>query len=987
MTSLEPVPTRRHPIDWRGVAAIMLGLAALATALAARGPAIAERAEYSWPPPELPSASPARTWYAPLLVARHEAEQINARIPCGSERALSGAGRSVTLFATTRDWPVWHGLAAVRRPDGNVTINVGRQVLGRYSQRLDGSECNLDIVVEGLTWRIRQDGEPTDTGEIERAPMVSGLYTELDLRSEPGLSVSVLPYAQDTRPSTRQTFLRLLTLVLLSAAVLAITRRPGKRRPRLNSRPRIGAQDGLVAAVLAFWWFLAPLHFDDGWVRARQLNALASGGFSSYYEHWGANLPLATWLEWLQQFVVAHTSSLVLDRLPTVAVLAATWIVCRHCLVHLLNRGPSRRDIAWWAGGIVFAVGAAAFGMTMRPEPAVALLSVGVLACCIRYARSPTIIALVAGVVLCGLAVTIHPAGAVAVAPLIVCVPRAWRDARAGVAFSPLALGALIPIGLAWSLLLAYLDSDATHRSESVELIRRGGWHNAGPLQEHWRYGYLSDVGASPLRREFVVLLLLAVAAWLAVRSPPRTLMDRLPVASIAIGLLLLAVTPSKWIWHFGGLIGYTAVAIGFESSRLEKVHLSWLKRAGIVLAVLFASLWAVTDRNAWGPLDFGNTGWLRLPILFVAATVVGGVASFALGRTRRTHLLVTPTVAAAILATTVVTFAAEAATTNGWSTFRQSLASVARRDHCGLASNILVPTIGSMRPLTPIDVGEPKPQLASDSLRQRALLAPRPASERIYWLSSRAIGVFVRGDHAPKARLWVVWGRVDDAGFHVQRSGSVQLPSPAGGYATEWTLITERLMPPRPRGANAVLLDAVRKKGEPTRALLTRPVAFESRRLDDLLANGTHAVVDPFLFEATPCAPLPQLVYGVADPPTLLLEWHWGPDFASLTSPFRGVVDAFTRSMFRSRASKTKGSSSRTGPLQIGATPRLLQRVGSLAVNSVGPAARQRPQTGPQVAAVQSPLDRMRQMTRGPGHGRRDGIGRRRAHYHRHHA
>ena len=99
-------------------------------------------------------------------------------------------------------------------------------------------------------------------------------------------------------------------------------------------------QDGVVVSVVGAWWLLAPLEGDDGWVRARELNSLVSGGFSNYYEYYGTNLPLATWFEWLQHFLVAHTTSLALMRLPMVLLVLATWVVCRFVLTRLLGREP-----------------------------------------------------------------------------------------------------------------------------------------------------------------------------------------------------------------------------------------------------------------------------------------------------------------------------------------------------------------------------------------------------------------------------------------------------------------------------------------------------------------------------------------------------------------------------------------------------------------------------------------------------------------------
>ena len=49
-----------------------------------------------------------------------------------------------------------------------------------------------------------------------------------------------------------------------------------------------------------------------------------------------------------------------------------------------------------------------------------------------------------------------------------------------------------------------------------------------------------------------------------------------------------------------------------------------------------------------------------------------------------------------------------------------------------------------------------------------------------------------------------------------------------------------------------------------------------------------------PYLFEALPCATLPRLELGVAEPPNLLLDG--GPPPLTIdTSPFLGVTDMFT--------------------------------------------------------------------------------------------
>ena len=178
------------------------------------------------------------------------------------------------------------------------------QCSGPRSRRALGRRAVWTSTSEVQVGRSACLTDPAVAGHSHFRPR-PGLVTELDLAAKPRSPVTVRPYAQDTHPSTRQTMLRLLRpcssparCARLQALALALGR---MRRYRVG---RASAQDGVVLGVTALWWLLAPLQDDDGWVRARQTNSLVSGGFSNYYEHWGANLPLATWYEWLQHFVM-----------------------------------------------------------------------------------------------------------------------------------------------------------------------------------------------------------------------------------------------------------------------------------------------------------------------------------------------------------------------------------------------------------------------------------------------------------------------------------------------------------------------------------------------------------------------------------------------------------------------------------------------------------------------------------------------------------
>ena len=649
------------------------------------------------------------------------------------------------------------------------------------------------------------------SGTLASPARVFGLITQLDLRAHPALGVTIRPIAQDTRASTAQTALRMLAaLLLVAATVLVLSAGPRRRAPTFR-RVRVTPQDFVVAFVLGAWWLLAPLHYDDGWVRARQTNSLASGGFSNYYEHWGSNLPLDMWLEWLQRFVVAHTSALAVDRIPSMLLLAATWWMCRASLTRTLGRNPSGREPAWWAAALTFCVGCMAFGVTLRPEPMVAVLATAVLASCLAYLAKPAIDLLLLALVLCGLAVTVHPAGAVAAAPLILCLPQIVRDARARISISVLPLLAALLIGGAWTLLLAFLDADTQSRETDAELIRSTGGHSDGILQELQRYGRLGENGASPVRRLFVGLLLLAAVTGIAALLRRRRLATCLPSASVALSLLLLPITPSKWIWHFGALIGVGAVALGVETYRLGDARSSQRARTLFAAAAVGIALAAGVEAYHSGPLDTGQLDWSVIPAWYVLAVLAGGAGVLVAGRRRllrRPTLVVLPVILASTIGMTMLLFAADTAATSGWTAARQATSSLVGRDACGVASDLVVSA--------PSGVRLAAPEVASRSRRLSSVVgtpaevspARLDAAGETRWFDvGRApIGLFIGGGWSPD-RTSSSPGAVE---AHRVLSGSV-LAKPIfinraeGPDFAHWRFVTEASFPARPLGARFV--------------------------------------------------------------------------------------------------------------------------------------------------------------------------------------
>src|SRR5207247_1966227 len=82
--------------------------------------------------------------------------------------------------------------------------------------------------------------------------------------------------------------------------------------------------------------------------------------------------------------------------------LAATWVLCRWAFGRVARAAPGRA--ALWTLATMFVVGAFAWGMTLRPEPVVALIVGGVLACTVRFLERGTAAPLAIAAVLVALA-------------------------------------------------------------------------------------------------------------------------------------------------------------------------------------------------------------------------------------------------------------------------------------------------------------------------------------------------------------------------------------------------------------------------------------------------------------------------------------------------------------------------------------------------------------------------------------------------------
>jgi hypothetical protein len=872
----------------------------------------------------LPEAKPDTMWFGPLVLAAQTPESLIAEVPCSAGNRLPGAVRPVTVLATSRT-PRQNGGFAVVQAGGDLIFEVGADEVARVPASQAGvtGECAYQIALENDRWSLTGPGNLRDGDSLTAMPVVTGFFSELDLRQGPSPSASVTTQPHATRTTIRQSALWIVAAlaIVIALVLLAFSGAPrgvwaaATSAVRAGLR-RLGVVDAGVGAALLGWWVLSPALYDDGWVAVRQRGFEAKRGFSDYYTGIGNNLPNGYWLEWLQHWITQSSETLLVLRLPALICLAVVWLICRWTLARLVDEGDTGRLQHWaMAGG--FTAGFMAWGMTLRPEPMTALLVTASLACAVRFHQVPAAGPLALLSLLIPLAITGHHAGVVALAPVLAVAVPLSRWARQQVRSAV----ALATVAFALLLTLAFIGSDIGQRAEDVRATRAYGGFPETWRDEIQRYDYLSiTVFANPLRRGWVALAGLIVLAYVLRSRHGRTALG-LPAASLGIALVLLIATPSKWPWHFGTLIGIAAVALATETVRL--VHDArraegWDVRPFVVVgAALLALVWAFGLREPSNPIDLraldwtDSTAWLSSATLATGLLLTLAYAAVIAVRVRGERLSAAPwhvaTRAALIVALPLITFTVgvlvvDAAKTSGWTLTRQNLQSFRGAAGCGLGDELRVPLLASRRPSSTGASRVPAwlPPIPDSGVRRHLLgnnVTGTPAASPWQTIPKRPFGLFVWGQTNAVA---LEWGRRTRNGV-AERLGSdsvtpVSLPADSGAYLP-WVFLTASELPEPPPTADSVRF-VVPNEASPRGSYVgvSAPVVYDTTALSQRLERGA-SLVHPTTHTYFPCARQPEIRNGVVEVPEHIVgdtDQNNPVLVVGTVGPFVGVLDLY---------------------------------------------------------------------------------------------
>jgi len=470
----------------------------------------------------------------------------------------------------------------------------------------------------------------------DKKPQVTGVFTDLKVPPQPGLSARI---DVDTRFVTRPTQLKLTAMVagvlcvIGSIAALAMLDRRWTLRRVTAVRHQLlrhWPSDLLVIGTLLVWHLIGAISSDDGYNLTIARVAGDAGYNANYYRYFGASEAPFDWYQSLLSALASVSTAGVWMRLPALLAAIGSWLILSHAVLPRLGSGRgglAGNRLAVATAGAVFLAAWLPFNNGLRPEP---LIAFGTLTVWMLVERTiatrrlaPTALAIMVAV----FSVTLAPQGVIALAPLLVgarTISRIIGARRPG--DGVLAQSAPLAAALSVFFVVVFRDQTLAGVAESVRIK-----YVVGPTipwyQDFLRYYFLTveeGVEASLTRRFAVFVMLLCLFGMLVIllRKGRIPGIARGPVwrltGSTALGLLLLTFTPTKWAVQFGAFAGLTAALGGVTAFAFSTVGLHSRRNLALyVTALLFVVAWATSGVNGW--FYVGNYGvpWFdRPPVL-----------------------------------------------------------------------------------------------------------------------------------------------------------------------------------------------------------------------------------------------------------------------------------------------------------------------------------------------------------------------------------
>lgn len=599
-----PRPSGRSLLVW-ALITIVLGIAVPLAPVTARDTTV------SWP---RPGEGPTST---ELALNPPRPLSFTATVPCTALRA----GGDVLRTLPAGEGDPTPGLS-VLGANGAFQLAVSGQVL--LTAPVPPGDCAVAVTADGDGVRATLDGAPValSCGACADVlpPQVAELATTTTGPATAGLAVSLQTddrYASG--PGALKIALLAAHLIALAVLLVLVHRRGRWRRARTWVRPgawwgrvrrNLSWADALVVGISTVWVLFSPMNFDDSWYPLMARDAGAAGYIgNAVYMFNATENPFVLSQYAMQLWGQIGGYGIVWQRVLPLLYGLVAWALLRVFFVLVSRRTEVRVERVPWVLFVAHLMWWLPFGLTLRPEPLIVLLSVVVLLL-VEMARDRDAPGLyVAAVIAAALAIACSPTGLVAVAPLLVEIPRAWprllasTTAERVVAVAVLAAAAsvIVPIAFADASLGDVLEASSVH----AYYYDTVPWYD-----ELVHYETLLGPGRTPWARRGPILITLAVMLLVAAgsgrRGPEEDALRRVllhSAATTALTFVLVAASPTKWVLHFPAIAasGTVLLAVALLRAPMPRNDRALATTGGVAVLVLAASV-SFAGWNVWSP-------------------------------------------------------------------------------------------------------------------------------------------------------------------------------------------------------------------------------------------------------------------------------------------------------------------------------------------------------------------------------------------------
>ena len=480
-------------------------------------------------------------------------------------------------------------------------------------------------------------GIPGATGTLapEKKPAVGGIFTDLAVAAQPGLSARI---DVDTRFIVAPTMLKRAVLALGALAVLAsivalgvLDRQSGHRTPR-NWRHFFGAgranwlADAGVVATLLLWHVIGATSSDDGYNLTLARVSGQAGYVANYYRYFGTTEAPFDWYQTVLAQLASVSTAGVWMRLPATLAGIGCWLIISRYVLRRLGPGKgglASNRVAVWTAGAVFLAAWLPFNNGLRPEPLIALGVIATWMLVETAIATRRLVPAAVAIVVAMLTATVAPQGLIAIAALLTGArPIAQIIKRRKATDGLLAPLAVLAASLSLITVVVFRSQTLATVAESARIKYKVGptiaWY------QDWLRYYFLTVESNPdgsMARRFAVLVLLLCLFGMLVILLRR---GRIPgvasgpawrlVGTTAFGLLLLTFTPTKWAIQFGAFAGLAGALGAVTAFALSRIGLHNRRNLTLyVTALLFVLAVATSGVNGWFYVNNYGVPWFDI--------------------------------------------------------------------------------------------------------------------------------------------------------------------------------------------------------------------------------------------------------------------------------------------------------------------------------------------------------------------------------------